>query len=1263
MTDPPGDNSHVWLITRFATFREFRDLNGDNGYEKILPSDEHRTLTRIPGTGWRLTELDGTVHEFDTSGRWTRTTDRNGNAKAGFYGAAGLDHVDFPDGRREEFAYAGGFLSTITEVGVDGSRRAWGYTWSGLDLQRIARPDGTKWEFFYQDASHPGFLTRMDLVGTDGSRRVEAAYRYDTRGNVLEMWKGALNSTDPLAVERWQLTYDNPVHPTRTEAKDALGVISVYSIGRDVTGSSKPKILQIQGDCPTCGTGPNSTFEYTDSANPLRPTRITDGRGLRTEMDYDGLGMLLRRREAVGTPKQRETIYTYSPTFPALLTSTAQPSTSGGVAQRTATYLLDAHGNPTTSRMQGIEAGSAFLFDTVSTYNGAGRPLSIDPPGYAATDQVTFTYNFTGRNGLIADSRTDPLDLGTTRFEVDGWNRRTRVVNPSGVGTTTTFDPLNRVLFVRQEGSGATPDLVTTSTYNVFGDLARMTLPRGNVIEYAYDTAGRLISIERKPDASTPKERTLFALDAVGHRTREDRQRWAGSAWETRATTSFDFSTRCHLDRVRFPDGSATEYQYDCDGNLAQTWDANHPIGTNPTPTMSYAYDPLNRLTSVTQPWEGSGTAVTNYTYDVQDHLIGVTDANQNPTTYTYSDRDRMTSEISPVTATTSFTYNAHGELVQETDARPVTTTRTIDAADRVTRITYPDASLETTYSYGATPTSFDVGRLISSARPGSVVNYAYDRFGRTIGDGAMSYQVDANGNRQTVIYPNGVQVQQTFDFADRPLGATLVDGASPPQALASSATYEPFGPLASLTLGNGLSETRTFDQRYFPQSIAVPGRLSWTYTQDKVGNPLTIPDSLIPANSRTFTYQDPQYFLRGSTGPWNPETFTYDKIGNRLTEGGNAYLYRLNPSGGNTPILLSRSNLPYTYDSIGNATSINSTPIAYGDDRKMLALGKTRSAFYDGRGFLASFSFSKYGPIAEPVSAAPVYGSEGRLYARTDRDDFLGANTTAYVFYFGDRPLATLEKGTTNRLLYLTPDHLGTPALTTSNTGALVWRGVFRSFGTDDTSAQAAGVFLRFPGQWQDDNWLGLGKFELSYNVHRWYEVGVGRYTTPDPIAWNLGQRFYRYAHDNPLYWTDRWGLSEENSADAGEALARSLTQDLDCIRKIRDEVRQTGRGKTRYQHCLGNCRITKECPSNKAAAWLSSLWKEFADLRKCVANGSQAACDSAFQASDFEDNGTGRACPINVPCPQHCKLLLSKEGELLPGPFGELGPTPGLQ
>ena len=186
-----------------------------------------------------------------------------------------------------------------------------------------------------------------------------------------------------------------------------------------------------------------------------------------------------------------------------------------------------------------------------------------------------------------------------------------------------------------------------------------------------------------------------------------------------------------------------------------------------------------------------------------------------------------------------------------------------------MTSITYPDAALNTAFTYDDPLVPFSKGRLTRIARPSSSVDYRYDRFGRTTQDGAMSYLLDKNGNRTTTTYPNGVQALATYDFADRPLTLALKDGAAAPVTLASGAIYKPSGPLTSLTLGNGLSESRAFDQRYYPQSITVPGRFGWTYTVDKLANPTAITDTVDAASSRTFTYQDHVYYLRTGNGPW----------------------------------------------------------------------------------------------------------------------------------------------------------------------------------------------------------------------------------------------------------------------------------------------------------------------------------------------------------------------------------------------------------
>jgi RHS repeat-associated protein len=1153
---------HAWLITRAASFREFKNPAAGGGlrlYALNAPSDESRRLYYDTASGgWEMIELDGTRHIFRSDGLWTQTIDAANptHPTTASYTGTQLDSVTKPDGTSETFTYSGGRLATITEVAVAGSgtaSRVWTYTWNGADLSFISRPDGTKLEFTYAAPGLPGYLSRVRLIGTDGtSGRVVGAFEYNSNGYLTKSWQGDPVSTGPDAVDQQTLTYTNLPLPTAVQVTDALNVVTDYTMDRDPR-SIKPRIKTIAGECTACGLTPSTTFEYTNATHPMRVSGLINARGFRTNNTYTAFGQIATRTEAVGTADQRLTTWTYDAVSPGLVTQVEQPSTTAGQFRRTQMAYNATTSVLNTRTITGRESGAAFSHATAMTHNASGRPLTIDPPGYAATDITSFTYAVPNRNEMLPDTRTDPL-IGTTTFGYDGFNRRTSTTDVNGVETTTTYDLLDRVVEVRQKGAIPADDLVTGYEYNLFKDLIRVTLPKGNVIEYAHDSAGRMIRTERRLNPATPGERTAYTLDKIGNRTLEDLQRWDGATFVSESKTEYVYSSRCHLDKIirgkDSPTPSTTEHCYDKNSNLEKVWDANHPSASQTAPpTQSYTYDALDRLLTSSQPFGGAGggNAVTSYLYDVQDHLRQVTDAEGNVTSYTTGDRDLMTQQVSPVSGTTNYTFNEHGQLVTTTDARNIAVTRTIDALDRVTKEDYPDSRLDTDFVYDGGPGgSFFKGRLRTITRAGETIAYDYDRFGRMLQDGTLFYQYDKNGNRTQTTYPSGLAATTTYDFADRPLTLTAVGAGLASTSIVTTAAYKPSGPLTGLTLGNGLVEQRLYDQRYYPDRITVPTGIDWDYTVDNVGNITTIADGGTP---RTYAYQDFQYFLTQGAGPWptSPLTWTYDKIGNRLTETRagiltDTYNYVTNGTGGRNPKLQNitlangAGSRMFRHDQIGDET-ITSDP-QQEHFRSYDAAGKLTRLFatvtraesklrYDGRGFLAEAKQEI--TACNPLGQKPTYSSAGVLMQRRQYMQLTPATAISEdaVLYFAGRPIATVKTAPGAAVVtFVTTDHLGTPMLTTNAASMALWSGGFEPFGADWGSAESSGVFLRFPGQWSDPAWsVSEG---LMHNVARNYSPGTGRYERPDPLGLWDGPNVFGYVGANPLTGIDPLGLTK---------------------------------------------------------------------------------------------------------------------------------------
>jgi hypothetical protein len=303
----------------------------------------------------------------------------------------------------------------------------------------------------------------------------------------------------PNATDAYQLSFDSPTLPALTTLQTLIRRTVVGGVNQDVwqTGTftldrdpgragaldtRKARVIQVTGQCPSCGTVANPAFAYGDGANPLLPTTITDGRDVSTSFTNSAQGRQLTMVETVATSPalvQRQTTWTYSAAFPtcvASLTGPFSPPDTPPSGTRATALAYDSKGNLQTSTAAGGEAtyptGRFSLQTAYSGYNAAGLPSLINPPDSPSTtaDATTYTFQSGASNGFLVATRADPVTgapplNAVTSFLYDAFNRQTDVTDVNGMRTHTTFDALNRVLSVTQ-GYGTAQPLTTTYGYD-----------------------------------------------------------------------------------------------------------------------------------------------------------------------------------------------------------------------------------------------------------------------------------------------------------------------------------------------------------------------------------------------------------------------------------------------------------------------------------------------------------------------------------------------------------------------------------------------------------------------------------------------------------------------------------------------------------------------------------------------------------------------------------------------------------------------------
>jgi RHS repeat-associated protein len=117
---------------------------------------------------------------------------------------------------------------------------------------------------------------------------------------------------------------------------------------------------------------------------------------------------------------------------------------------------------------------------------------------------------------------------------------------------------------------------------------------------------------------------------------------------------------------------------------------------------------------------------------------------------------------------------------------------------------------------------------------------------------------------------------------------------------------------------------------------------------------------------------------------------------------------------------------------------------------------------------------------------------------------------------WLDDLPVAFYQAGS---LSHVHTDHLGAPQKMTDGGQNIVWDAVSDPFMAQPLPTNLT-MNLRFPGQ-QYDTETGL-----HYNGLRDYDPTLGRYIESDPIGLAGGINTYAYVDDNPIAYSDPYGL-----------------------------------------------------------------------------------------------------------------------------------------
>ena len=774
-------------------------------------------------------------------------------------------------------------------------------------------------------------------------------------------------------------------------------------------------------------------------------------------------------------------------------------------------YTYDEHGRCVAATGSGDYLAGRLHYEPT-----AGKTTVVDSLGHSTVYELT-------ERGLTRRI-TDPLG-NVTAFTWDRYDRKLTETDPLGRTVRHAYDDDgNLVSVTRPDGSQATaayndlrqPVVVTDvdgarwrREYDERGNLTTVTDPAGTTTRYRYDDAGHLTeaidalgnTLRVQTDATGLISQVTDPTGGVTSYRRDSAGQVTEVSDPVGGTTHLGWTTEGKLAWRRTPDGASEGWTYDPEGNLVSHTDptgatTEFEIGPFDLPVartgpdggrITFDYDTELRLTTVTNP---QGLAW-RYDYDPAGRLVTETDFNGRVQTYTHDAAGQVVTRSNGAGQIIELVRDQLGNVVEKRTAEG-TTTFGYDPAGRLLRATSPEVDLRFERD--------SLGRVLAEIRDGQRVTSAYDVLGRRT-------------HRRT---PSGVESRWEYDAGHRPT-ALHTGGATVTFAhdAAGRETRRAVGRLA-------LTQSWDANHRLLSQTVtaspatgapALVAERAYRYQAD--GYLTGIVDQV--TGERQLELDRAGRITTVSAADWT-ERYAYDEAGNLTSatwpDTGDDGAARGERQYTGT-LIRQAGNIRYEHDAAGRmtlrqrkerSTKPSTWRYTWNSDDRLTGVTTpdgTRWRYrYDALGRRVS---KQRLDAADNVVEQVDFAWDGpRLIEQTH-----GEQTSTWEYSPGTfTPISqtdgrTLGQDEVDRRFYaIVTDLVGTPTELVDPDGEVAWQQRTTIWGIPThVSATGADCPLRFPGQIHDP------ETGSSYNYHRYYDPGIGRYTQPIPSGFFLDQ------------------------------------------------------------------------------------------------------------------------------------------------------------